>query len=199
MPLPATPPTNTTSPFASMHGHHTAIRYPNFEAARAFWVDTMDWRVLQTWPYGELTLAYVMPPNQDDFHLEILAGPGAAAQTSYGDVDASLAVNGLNHLCLSVDSVDDTLTELRRRGVDIVNPPFEIEDISARLAFFRDPWGNMFELSESISRITTISGVGEVVDSDRTIIPGSEPCTASATAAGSSQSRRTPDRYRRCR
>jgi glyoxylase I family protein len=61
-------------------------------------------------------------------------------------------VNGLNHLCLSVDSVDDTLRELRRRGVDIVNPPFEIEDISARLAFFRDPWGNMFELSESVRR-----------------------------------------------
>ena len=93
-----------------------------------------------------------MRPNQGDFHLEILAGPGAPAQTIYGDVDASLAVNGFNHLCLSVDSVDDTLTELRRRGVDIVNPPFEIEDISARLAFFRDPWGNMFELSESIDR-----------------------------------------------
>ena len=151
MPLPATPPTNNTSPFASMHGHHTAIRYPDFEAARAFWVDTMDWRVLQTWPYGELTLAYVMPPNQDDYHLEILAGPGAAAQTVYGDVDASLAVNGFNHVCLSVDSVDDTLTELRRRGVDIVNTPFEIEDISARLAFFRDPWGNLFELSERIN------------------------------------------------
>jgi lactoylglutathione lyase/glyoxylase I family protein len=93
-----------------------------------------------------------MLPNQDDFHLEILAGPGAAAQTIYGDVDASLVVNGFSHLCLSVDSVDDTLTELRRRGVDIVNPPFEIEDISARLAFFRDPWGNMFELSERINR-----------------------------------------------
>jgi glyoxylase I family protein len=127
-------------------------RYPAFTGTvsrgrlRARLVST-----LQTWPYGELTLAYVMPPNQDDYHLEILAGPGAAAQTVYGDVDASLAVNGFNHVCLSVDSVDDTLTELRRRGVDIVNPPFEIEDISARLAFFRDPWGNMFELSERVN------------------------------------------------
>ena len=60
-------------------------------------------------------------------------------------------MNGFNHVCLSVDSVDDTLTELRRRGVDIVNTPFEIEDISARLAFFRDPWGNLFELSERIN------------------------------------------------
>ena len=151
MPLPADPAPNPSSPFASMRGHHTGIRYPDFEDARSFWVDKLDWRVLQTWPYGELTLAYVMPPNQDDYHLEILAGPGAAAQTLYGDVDASLVVNGFNHVCLSVASVDDTLTELRRRGVDIVNPPFEIEDISARLAFFRDPWGNMFELSERVN------------------------------------------------
>ena len=148
MPLPAAPTTNPASPFASMRGHHTGIRYPDFESARSFWVDQLDWRVLQTWPYGDLTLAYVSPPNDDDFHLEILAGPGAAPQTVYGDVDASLAANGFNHVCLSVDSVDDTLAVLRERGVDIVNPPFEIDDISARLAFFRDPWGNMFELSE---------------------------------------------------
>ncbi|WP_305787074.1 VOC family protein [Symbioplanes lichenis] len=37
--------------------------------------------------------------------------------------------------------MDKILDELRRRGVDVVNEPFEIEDISARLAFFRDPWG----------------------------------------------------------
>jgi hypothetical protein len=49
MPLPPSPATLTTSPFSSMRGHHAAIRYPEFEAARSFWVDTMDWRVLQTW------------------------------------------------------------------------------------------------------------------------------------------------------
>jgi glyoxylase I family protein len=148
VPLPPAPAQNPDSAFSSMRGHHTGIRYPDFEAARAFWVDTLEWRILQTWPYGELTLAYVSPPMQDDFHLEILAGPGAAPQAIYADVDASLGANGFNHVCLSVDDVDATLAELRARGVEIVNPPFEIDDISARLAFFRDPWGNMFELSE---------------------------------------------------
>ncbi|QIG41942.1 VOC family protein [Nocardioides anomalus] len=151
MPLPAAPAQDPSSPFASMRGHHAAIRYPDFAAARDFWVDTLGWRVLQTWPYGDLTLAYVLPPAQDDFHLEILAGPGAAPQAVYDDVDASLAVNGLNHVCLRVDDVDATLAELRRRGVDVVDEPFEIEDISARLAFFRDPWGNMFELSQPLA------------------------------------------------
>ena len=91
MPLPAAPARNISSPFSSMHGHHTAIRYPDFEAARSFWVDTMDWRVLQTWPYGELTLAYVMPPDQDDFHLEILAGPGAARPSGVAGTSADAA------------------------------------------------------------------------------------------------------------
>ena len=79
MPLPPEPPTITDSPFSSIRVHHTGIRCPDFEAARAFWVDLLDWRILQTWPYGDLTLAYLLPPNQDDFHLEILAGPGAAS------------------------------------------------------------------------------------------------------------------------
>ena len=79
---------------------------------------------------------------------ESKAGPGAGAQTIYPDVDASLTAPGFNHICLSVDSVDDTLAALRERAVDIVNPPFEIDDISARLAFFRDPWGNWYSLNE---------------------------------------------------
>ncbi|MDN3027489.1 VOC family protein [Streptomyces sp. S.PB5] len=110
------------SPFASVRGHHTGIRYPDFEATRSFWVDTMGRRVLQVWPYGDLTLAYALPPAQDDFRLEILGDPGATAQPRFGDVDASLGVNGYNHVCLSVDDVDAALEELRARGVDIVNP-----------------------------------------------------------------------------
>jgi lactoylglutathione lyase/glyoxylase I family protein len=34
--------------------------------------------------------------------------------------------------------------------VDVVGEPFEIEDISRRLALLRDPWGNMIELSQTL-------------------------------------------------
>ena len=51
---------------------------------------------------------------------------------------------------MHVASVDTALAELRRRGVNIVGEPFEIEDISRRLAFIRDPWGNMIELAETL-------------------------------------------------
>ena len=47
-----------------------------------------------------------------------------------------------------VDSVDDTVAELRKRGVKIVAEPFDFPDISRRLALFCDPWGNLFELAQ---------------------------------------------------
>jgi glyoxylase I family protein len=51
-----------------------------------------------------------------------------------------------------VASVDDTLAELRSRGVTVLGEPFEIPDVSSRLAFFRDPWGTRIEISQDLRR-----------------------------------------------
>jgi hypothetical protein len=51
------------------------------------------------------------------------------------------ARQGSPHFCLHVADVDAARAELRRRGVDLVGEPFEIEAISRRPAFFREPWG----------------------------------------------------------
>jgi glyoxylase I family protein len=44
--------------------------------------------------------------------------------------------------------VDAALTELQNRGVTITFPVSENPEISRKLAFVRDPWGNMIELTE---------------------------------------------------
>jgi lactoylglutathione lyase/glyoxylase I family protein len=49
-----------------------------------------------------------------------------------------------------VDDVDATVAELRRRSVTIVTEPFVLPVIQRRLAFFADPFGNLFELAEVI-------------------------------------------------
>ena len=77
--------------------------------------------------------------------------PGAAPQPRFDSVDASLTHNGLNHVCIQVASVDESLAELRRRDVTIVGEPFELEAINSRLAFFADPFGNLFELKQELS------------------------------------------------
>lgn len=148
--MPAHPPRHPDSPFASFGGHHVGVRVPDFDAATAWYLEKLDFRVLQEWPYGDLRLAYLCPPDDDEFHLELLAGPVPHPKPVFDDLGESLDHGGYQHVCLHVDSVDTARAELERRGVDLVGEPFEIEDISRRLAFFRDPWGNMFELSERL-------------------------------------------------
>ena len=145
------PPVSSDHPFSSWVGHHAAIRVPDYEVSKRWFTDQLGWRVIQEWMYGDLQLAYIAPPGDDHFHVEILAGPGADPQKIYDSVDASLTQNGLNHVCIQVASVDDSLAELRRRGVTIVGEPFELDAINSRLAFFADPFGNLFELKQSFA------------------------------------------------
>jgi glyoxylase I family protein len=151
------PPTPADHPFTSWVGHHAAIRVPDYEVSKRWFVDQLDWQVVQEWMYGELQLAYLAPPGDDHFHVEILGGAGATRQPTYESVDASLTQNGLNHVCIQVASVDDSLAELRRRGVTIMGEPFELEAIDSRLAFFADPFGNLFELKQPLGRSTVAS------------------------------------------
>lgn len=142
------PPRDPGSPFASFRGHHVGVRVPDYEAAKAWYTGKLDFRVVTEWPYGDLRLAYLSPPDDDDFHLELLAGPVPHPAPVLDDLGESLDHGGYQHFCLHVASVDAAREELRSRGVDLVGEPFEIPEIGRRLAFLRDPWGNMIELSQ---------------------------------------------------
>lgn len=144
------PARNNTSPFADMRGHHVAIRTPDLDTAKRFYVDKLDFRVIAEWDYADEQLAYLAPPNDDHFYIEILGGgePTPVEVRPYADLGDSLKWAGYHHFCLNVESVDRTVETLRERGVTIVTEPFELPAISRRLAFFCDPFGNMVELAE---------------------------------------------------
>jgi len=145
------PPTkNTASPFADMRGHHVAVRTPDLETAKRFYVDILDFRVVAEWDYADEKLAYLAPATDDHFYVEVLGGGEPTPQDvrPYSDLGDSLKYAGYHHFCLNVESVDQTVAHLRERGVTIVTEPFELPAISRRLAFFADPFGNLIELAE---------------------------------------------------
>jgi len=144
------PPKNESSSFADMRGHHVAVRTPSLAEAKAFYVDTLDFRVVAEWPYADELLAYLAPPTDDHFYIEVLGGgdPGPTEVRPYTDLEDSLKYRGYHHFCLAVASVDATIAELKRRGVTIVTEPFILPAISRKLAFFADPFGNLIELAE---------------------------------------------------
>jgi len=144
------PPKNGASPFADMRGHHVAVRTPSLAEAKAFYVKKLDFRVIAEWDYADEKLAYLAPPTDDHFYVEVLGGGNTlpAEVRPYTDLGDSLKYRGYHHFCLSVTSVDETVAKLRGRGVKIVTEPFVLPAISRRLAFFCDPFGNLIELAE---------------------------------------------------
>ena len=144
------PAHNTASSFADMRGHHVAVRTTNLEEAKAFYVGKLGWRVIAEWPYADEQLAYLAPPTDDHFYIEILGGgePQPKEARPYTDLGDSLKYRGYHHFCLSVKSVDETVAKLRARGVQIVTEPFVLQVISRKLAFFADPFGNLIEIAE---------------------------------------------------
>jgi len=136
-----------------MKGHHVAVRVPDFAAAKRWYTEKLDFRVVHEWPYADQQLAYVAPATDDTFFVEILGGgnPGPIPKPVYTDLGDSLRLAGLRHFCLNVANIEDTVSELRRRGVTIVTEPFELPVINRRLAFLADPWGNLIELAQVLA------------------------------------------------
>jgi glyoxylase I family protein len=138
-----------------MSGHHIAIRVPDFEASRRWFVETLDFRVHKVWTFKNRKHAYLTPPTEETLHIEILGGapvmrPETRPARSYVDLKDSLRDPGYHHFCLIVEDIDKTIAELQRRGVTIVEKPFDLKAIQCRLAFFADPWGNLIELAQVI-------------------------------------------------
>lgn len=147
------PSKNDTSPFADMRGHHVAVRTPDLETAKRWYVENLDFRVVAEWAYADEQLAYLAPAADDTFYVEILGGgePAPVETRAYSDLADSLKYRGYHHFCLNVNNVNQTVAQLRARGVTIVAEPFELPAISRRLAFFSDPFGNLIELAEVLS------------------------------------------------
>jgi len=143
---------STSSPFADVRGHHIAIRIPDRDVAIKWYQDKLDWRVVHMWAHGDQQLAFLAPPNDDRFMVELLAGgdPSPHPLPPYKDLVDSLRYAGSLHFCLTVADIQAALDELRRRDVRILTEPFQVDEINRKIAFFADPFGNIIELTEAI-------------------------------------------------
>ena len=150
MPMPPMPAKNHDTPFASMRSDHVAVRVPDFEVGKQWFVEKLDFRIVHEWSSDGLLFAYLAPATDDEFFLELVGGGSPTPKPKYSSVKDSWRDAGYHHLCLHVDNVSETVEQLCQRGVTIVKRPFNLDLISRRLAFLADPWDNLIELSETL-------------------------------------------------
>ncbi len=144
-------PSNVSSPLASLKINHTAIRVPDFDTAIAWYAEKLGFQLKKSGSVAGLSFGFLYPAGDDNFHFELMAGPGATQRPPYKDLHDSYNMSGWHHPGFSVDSVDAVIDELKRRGVTIASEPHDVAAMGLRVAFFADPWGNLFEVIQSIA------------------------------------------------
>ena len=138
-----------TGPFASARVTHAALRVPDLEASKRWFVEKLDFRVDREWPVGDLRYAWLCPAGDDSLHVEIVGGNSPEPNPEFGTLEETLEYGGYHHVCIDVANLDRALEELRRRGVAAVGDPIAMTEIGRRIAFIADPWGNLVELAET--------------------------------------------------
>ena len=141
---------DASSPFASLKINHSAIRVPDFETAVAWYAEKLDFRLRQSATVAGLHFGFLYSAADDSFHFEILAGVGADRRPPYKDLYDSYKMSGWHHMGFQVESVDAAINELKRRGVTVVSEPHDAPEVGLRVAFFADPWGNLFEMIQPL-------------------------------------------------
>jgi catechol 2,3-dioxygenase-like lactoylglutathione lyase family enzyme len=147
------PAPGTDSPFSDLKMNHIGLRVGDFDTAKRWYTEMLDFRVVHEWPLGDQQFAFLAPPNDDHFWVELIAGgnPPPAPKAGYSDFFDSMRVTGYHHFCMTVNDMDASIAELRKRGVTMVMEPFVIDVVNRKLAFFADPWGNLIEFCQVLA------------------------------------------------
>ena len=98
------------------------MRVKNLDEAKNWYVEKLNSRVVHEWPYADEQLAYIAPPNDDAFLVELLGGgdPLPIDARGYSDLGDSLRYAGYHHFCINVPDIEKAVADLRARGVKII-------------------------------------------------------------------------------
>jgi glyoxylase I family protein len=119
-------------------GHHIGLTTSRFAELRAFYVETLGLPVVGSFSgYNIVFLA------TGDTPIELIEEEAHEPRTRSG---------GWDHLALEVEDIDAAYGELSARGVPFASPPedFPPESPILRIAFLRDPDGNLVELVQPL-------------------------------------------------
>ena len=110
---------------------HTAIASPDPKRLAEWYVQHLDFHINHT--YG----GYYFVRAKNGTMLEIIPSEGDRAPQKMKDP-------GIRHLAITVDNFDAGIEELKKRGIEFVTQPIDMQ--GNRLIFFNDGDGNLLHL-----------------------------------------------------
>lgn len=119
---------------------HVAIKVADLDKSLDFYVNKLGFPEMMRLRKDDGSVWLVYLRITDEQYLEVF--PGAETDRAPG-----WNANGMNHLCLTVDDIDDVIARIEAAGLTLLLPLKTAID-GNRQAWLEDPDGNRIELME---------------------------------------------------
>ena len=144
--------TETKTGLNSMRIDHVMISVPNYKETLQWYRDKFDATIEKEWTVEELPdlqLAYL---DVNGFRIEVVGTSGArVGMPEFNNFGEALRTTGIGHFCFRVDSVDDAIAELNKKGVPTFVEAADYPNIGVRVGFVKDNNGNIIEFSGAMN------------------------------------------------
>lgn len=134
----------------NMNMDHVGIVVSDLDSAIKFWVDILDFKVVERFDRSGKDIDRLQGIPSVDFHVvKMLDSSGAVVEllhyrgTSGAAEKQRLCDCGIRHLAFSVDDVRAYYDLLVQNGCEVISEP--VEDQPFLIFFVRDPDGNLIE------------------------------------------------------
>jgi lactoylglutathione lyase len=124
---------------------HASIRVSNMEKSIEFYTKLLGLKVVKRMEIAQTNaeLVFLQDPEAKGATLEL---------TFYRDqkkfFQADYEERLFDHLAFTVDSMEQTLKEMRKQNVTVTDEPYRLNPAGSLLAFVEDPDGTLLELIE---------------------------------------------------
>ncbi len=128
---------------------HIGIMTNDLEKSVRFYTDVLGFSIAMKMEmaYAGLSVAFI---EKEGSKIELMEYKGKDAPKRSKGVEITIGRSSIplnDHTSFSVDNIEDTVTELKEKGVIFSLEPVELED-GIKLAYCKDPDGSLIELVE---------------------------------------------------
>jgi predicted enzyme related to lactoylglutathione lyase len=125
-----------------------SVTVDDVEATIQWYTSKLDFAVEQRFESHGTSFVFV---THGDIKIELIGAASNRGQAPVDDIVASLDPARVHHVCMAVDDLDATLSQLRERDVHAVGEPMDVAEIGQRIAFITDNCGNIIELTQPVA------------------------------------------------
>ncbi|MFD9283894.1 VOC family protein [Streptomyces mirabilis] len=134
---------------------HVGISVPDLESAVVWYCKALRLSEEREFTVPGTDLRGMMLRYDNGYRIELLHRPSAASGLDADSPLEAAVTLGYGHICLSVDAPDEVDAEFARlvaAGAGARMTPRPAPRPGARMAFVADPYGNLIELIDRVSR-----------------------------------------------